>query len=70
MVAVQTVSVKRYDHHLNVAFVGIMFGHQDIKVDYANVDYANVDYAIEYCLIADLTYQRPNPTNSAKPILF
>ncbi|KRU21731.1 hypothetical protein AS194_02335 [Psychrobacter piscatorii] len=60
MVAVQTVSVKRYDHHLNVAFVGIVFGHQDI----------NVDYAIEYCLIADLTYQRPNPTNSAKPILF
>ncbi|OLF36277.1 hypothetical protein BTW00_06365 [Psychrobacter sp. C 20.9] len=65
MVAVQTVSVKRYDHHLNMAFVGIVFGHQDI-----NVDYANVDYAIEYCLIADLTYQRPNPTNSAKPILF
>lgn len=38
MVAVQTVSVKRYDHHLNVAFVGIVFGHQDINVDYANVD--------------------------------
>jgi hypothetical protein len=60
MVAVQTVSVKRYDHHLNVAFVGIMFGDQNIKVD----------YAIEYCLIADLTYRRPDPTNSAKPILF